>query len=131
MSIEKENIMTISMADFIKRMKLFFPDIEDDIANSDFDSYDGLETILIEDIIMPKVIKLLKENDDRAKLEELFSYFENVVLNADEILLNIFSITVLEILGNEKIILDIAKNYMGPETTLKQREADESLGRAI
>ena len=46
-------------------------------------------------------------------------------------LLNIFSITVLEMLGDDKDILEIAKQYMGPITKKYQRDADLDLGRNI
>ncbi|WP_155951049.1 hypothetical protein [Pseudobutyrivibrio sp. MD2005] len=42
---------------------------------------------------------------------------------------NIFSVTVLEILGNEDNILENAKWYMGPLTMKLQREADIAIGR--
>lgn len=39
-------------------------------------------------------------------------------------------ITVLEILENDKLILENAKQYMGTKTTVLQTKADEELGRA-
>ena len=48
-----------------------------------------------------------------------------------EYLLNVFSITALEILGNEIAILKIAKEYMGPITKKLQWEADIDLGRIV
>lgn len=59
----------------------------------------------------------------------MFDYFEQVSLDADDYLLNVFSITTLEILGNDINFLKIAKNYMGPKTMQYQREADLDLGR--
>ena len=44
-------------------------------------------------------------------------------------MLNIFSVTVLEILGNDIGILKKAKKFMGPRTTELQIEADRDLGR--
>lgn len=41
----------------------------------------------------------------------------------------VFSITVLEILGNDKRILEKAKKYMGAKTIQLQEEADWKLGR--
>ncbi len=42
-----------------------------------------------------------------------------------------FSITALEILGNDKNILEKAKKYMGSVTTRLQREADITIGRQV
>lgn len=64
-------------------------------------------------------------------MEEIFEYFENVCLYSDEYLNNVFSITVLEILGNEKKVLETAKKYMGPVTTKLQRQADIDIGRQV
>ena len=44
-------------------------------------------------------------------------------------LINIFSVTVLEILGNDKAILKVAKQYMGEKTALLQMKVDKELGR--
>ena len=78
-----------------------------------------------------KVIEILKKNDDEKKLKEIFAYFEEVCINSDDYLNNVFSITTLEILGNEKNILETAKKYMGPVTIKLQREADLAIGRKI
>ncbi len=88
-----------------------------------------LETVVIEDIFMPDIIKLISENKNIKLLESIFNYFEEVSNCEDEHLMNIFSITVLEMLGNDKQILKIAQKYMGPKTTHLQIEADRSLGR--
>lgn len=47
----------------------------------------------------------------------------------DSHLINIFSITVLEILGNDKAILERAKKYMGTRTMQLQVMVDRGLGR--
>ncbi|MBR4670413.1 MAG: hypothetical protein IKO84_07425 [Butyrivibrio sp.] len=80
---------------------------------------------------MPNVVDLLEEDTDKEKLQEIFDYFEDVSVNADDYLNNVFSITTLEILGNEKHILETAKKYMGPVTTKLQREADLGIGRRV
>lgn len=56
-------------------------------------------------------------------------YFEEVAHSDDPHLVNIFSTTVLEILGNDKAILETAKKYMGSKTMQLQIEADIELGR--
>lgn len=47
----------------------------------------------------------------------------------DPHLVNVFSTTVLEILGNDKAILETAKKYMAPKTMQLQIEAGNELGR--
>lgn len=108
-----------------------FPNVSNDMNERLEDDFEGLDTIIIEEIIMPKVIELLKKDEDKEKLEEIFEYFENVCLYSDEYLNNVFSITVLEILGNEKNVLETAKKYMGPVTTKLQRQADIDIGRQV
>ena len=112
-------------------MIYFFPNIKTDMIERMEDDFEGLDTIIIEEIVMPEVIKLLKKNSDEKKLTEIFDYFEDVCINADDYLNNVFSITALEILGNEKYILENAKKYMGPVTIKLQREADLAIGRQV
>ena len=54
-----------------------------------------------------------------------------MTINSDDYLNNVFSITALEILGNDKNILEKAKKYMGPITIKLQREADIAIGRQV
>ncbi|MCG7379167.1 resolvase, partial [Paenibacillus sp. ACRSA] len=76
------------------------------------------------------VIKLLSENRNIKLLESIFHYFEEVSNCNDDYLINsIFSVTVLEILGNDTTILGVAQEYMGPKTMRLQLEADRGLGR--
>ncbi len=119
----------ISIDDFINEMLFFFPGIKSEVSSRMKEGYEGIDTIVIEDIIMPEVIKLLKENSNTTMLKSIFDYFEDVCVNSDDYLNNVFSITSLEILGNEKDVLEIAKSYMGPVTTKMQREADLAIGR--
>ena len=75
-----------------------------------------LETVIIEDIFMPEIIKLLRDEESTKPVKDIFKYFEEVSYCGDDHLINIFSITVLEILGDDMDILDIAQKYMGPKT---------------
>lgn len=80
---------------------------------------------------MSHVMQLIRNMEDVSKVKDIFDYFEIVSTNADEYLRNTFSVTVLEILGNDKEIIEKVKPYMGPVTTKYQREADLDLGRII
>lgn len=114
---------------FLKKMLCFFPSAKDEFDESIEKFDEPMETVIVEDIFMPKVIKLLKEDRDTEFLDKLFEYFEEVA-NCDDVNLeNLFSVTVLEILGNDKKILETAKKYMRSETMRLQREADRDLGR--
>ena len=62
-------------------------------------------------------------------LSNMFNYFEEIINKNDSYLINIFSVTVLEILGNDKAILKVAKQYMGEKTALLQMKVDKELGR--
>lgn len=116
---------------FLNRMIGFFPKIREKLEEHIFEYGERLDTIVIEEIIMPEVIELLKRDSYKKELKEIFDYFEDVCINADDYLNNVFSITVLEILGNEKTILETAKKYMGPVTMKLQREADIAIGRQV
>jgi len=115
--------------EFIDKMQEFFPGTRE-MVNESIEKYGTvLETVVIEDIFMPPILKLLSENKETKRLKEIFSYFEEIVNNNDLHLMNIFSITVMEILGNDKSILEKAEQYMGTKTRMLQRKADENLGR--
>lgn len=114
---------------FFKKMLKFLPS-----TNRKYEEYlekygELLETVVIEDVFMPEIIKLLRENENTKLIERIFKYFEEVSNCEDEHLINIFSITVLEILGNDKTVLKTAQNYMGDKTMQLQIEADKDLGR--
>lgn len=121
----------MSIDDFLKQMTIYFPTIKKELDEHIEEFGERLDTIVVEDIIMPRVIDLMKNLNNEKKIKEIFDYFETVSTEADENLLNIFSITVLEMLGDDKDILEIAKQYMGPITKKYQRDADLDLGRNI
>lgn len=126
MFMEKEKEL---MEKFFKTMLEFFPKTEEAYQNSIMKHGERLDTIVIEDIFMPEVVALLKRDEDSETLVKVFEYFEEVSNCDDSYLLNIFSITVLEILGNDKRVLEKAKKYMGAKTIQLQEEADWNLGR--
>ncbi len=121
--------MEETIATFFDKMLVFFPRLIEEY-NKHIDKYsERLDTVVIEDVFMPQIISLLENDEDNGILKELFDYFEVVSNNADADLLNVFSVTVLEILGNDISILKKAKKFMGPRTTELQIEADRDLGR--
>nr|WP_024837648.1 hypothetical protein [Clostridium sp. 12(A)] len=115
--------------EFLSVMLDFIPSSKDDYEKSIEDNGEILETVIIEDVFMPKLLTLLVEETNTDLLKHIFDYFEEVSHCDDKHLLNIFSVTVLEVLGNDNVILKIAQKYMGPKTIQLQVEADKSLGR--
>lgn len=114
---------------FFEKMQEFFPSTRKEYCESVEEYGEVLETLVIEDIFRPQTLGLLAKNEECELLKSIFDYFEEIINKNDQHLVNIFSITVLEILGNDKTILDIAKKYMGQKTALLQVEADRALGR--
>ena len=121
--------MSERTAEFFEKMQEFLPSTKEAYIESVKEYGEVLETVVIEDIFMPPILKLLSENMESKLLESIFKYFEEIVNSDDSHLINIFSSTVLEILGNDKVILETAKQYMGTKTTVLQIKADEELGR--
>lgn len=123
------DIMNNLIENFFKKMQEFFPTTKEKYAEHIRKYDERLDVCVVEDIFMPELIKLLNENKDTTLLKRIFEYFEEVANCEDVELINLVSVTVLEILGNDKEILNKAKLYMGEETTRLQQEADKCLGR--
>ncbi|MFS0871810.1 resolvase [Paenibacillus xylanilyticus] len=117
--------------EFLKKMLEFLPSTEAAYRESIMFNGKVLETVIIEDIFMPEIIRLLREEKNINLLEQIFKYFEEVSNDEDAHLMNVFSVTVLEILGNDRSILRTAQKYMGTKTIELQIEADRDLGRRI
>lgn len=122
-------MMSESSREFLGKMQEFFPSTKEVILESVKEYGAILETVVIEDIFMPKILMLLCKNENTKLLKDMFNYFEEIVIENDSHLINVFSITVLEILGNNKEVLETAKQYMGSKTTLLQKKVDKELGR--
>lgn len=121
--------MSERTAEFFVKMQEFFPSTKEAYIESIREYGETLETVVIEDIFMPQIISLLSVNREQQLLENIFKYFEEIVNSGDLHLINVLSITVLEMLGDDKAILETAKQYMGTKTTVLQIKADEELGR--
>lgn len=88
-----------------------------------------LETVAIEDIFMPYIIDLIERNQNVNLIQDMFDLFERVCRDGDQHLMDVFSTTILECIGNNQDILREARNYMGSTTKLLQIEADKHIGR--
>lgn len=121
----------INTDQFFQKMLKYFPYLETEYIKN-IDRYgELLSTVVIEDIFMPEIIQIIKKDTEISKLTELFDYLEMVVELGDEKLINIISVTMLEILGNDRDVLNLARKYMGPKTIEMQILADKDLGRVI
>lgn len=105
--------MSKNVREFFEKMQEFFPLTKNAYIESVEEYGEVLETVVIEDIFMPEFLTLLAKNEDAELLSNIFNYFEEIINKNDSHLINIFSVTVLEILGNNKAILKVAKQYMG------------------
>ncbi len=114
---------------FIEQMLELLPETKREYLKSIEMNGELLETVVIENVLMPQVIRLLSENGECDLIKRIFDYFEQVSCSGEEQLINNFSVTVLEILGNDREILNIAQLYMGHETKILQIEADRGVGR--
>ena len=124
-----ENDMIKNLDEFIKKLLFFFPETNEKYLKSIKEYKEILPIIIIEDIFIPEIINLLKNDKNISLLENIFNYFEKVSNSNDSYLKNIFEITILESLGNDKEILNKARKYMGPVTSQLQLNADIGLGR--
>ena len=121
--------MSKNVREFFEKMQEFFPSTNNAYIESVKEDGEVLETVVIEDIFMPELLTLLAKNEDAELLSNMFNYFEEIINKNDSYLINIFSVTVLEILGNDKAILKVAMQYMGEKTALLQMKVDKELGR--
>ena len=121
--------MSERTAEFFAKMQELLPSTKEAYNESIKEYGEVLETVVIEDIFMPFILTLLSENREQQLLENIFMYFEEILNSDDSHLINVLSITVLEMLGNDKVILKTAKQYMGTKTTALQIQADEEVGR--
>ncbi|MGF7032568.1 hypothetical protein J2T17_003491 [Paenibacillus mucilaginosus] len=117
--------------EFFEKMLYFLPWTEAAYKESIATYGEVLETIIVENIFMPEIIKLLKEEKNIKLLESVFKYFDEVSNDRDAYLMNLFSVTVLEVLGNDRSILETARKYMGTKAIELQMQADRDIGRRV
>lgn len=120
--------MCIKSKEFFDKMMEFLPFTVHGYNQSIEEYGELLETVVIEDIFMPEIIKLLNKDENYKLLEEIFECFEIIVHCGDQGLVSNFKVTVLKILGNDEVILKTARKYMGEKTYELQIETDRALG---
>lgn len=75
---------------FFKRNDKIFSEISKKLDEQISEYGERLDTIVIEDIIMPEVISFLKKDKEEEKLKVIFTYFEDVSTCSNKYLYNVF-----------------------------------------
>ena len=120
----------MNIDDFYEKIAEFYPKSRSLVDEHILEYEERLDTVIFEDILFPFIqVDLMRDDSDR--LKELFDFFEQVSEKSDAHLMNVFQVTILEKLGDDKEILNTAKKYMGVLTTKYQWEADRALGRDV
>ena len=120
----------MNLDDFYEKIAEFYPKSRSLVDEHILEYEERLDTVIFEDILFPFIEDDLM-SDEPDRLKELFDYFEQVSEKADAHLMNVFQVTILEKIGDDKEILNTAKKYMGILTTKYQWEADRALGRDV
>lgn len=123
---EKKKMIN-SIDNFMINMLEFLPMVKETYYEN-LKNGERLDTVVIEDIFMPEIIRLLLNDENEDLLKRMFQYIEEV-LNNNLYLRDLLSVTLFEMLGNDKDILNKAYRYMGDNSRLLQIEADKQLGR--
>jgi hypothetical protein len=74
------------------------------------------------------VIKLIKEGNPPI-LERLFNFYERMAIDGDEDVKNVLTVSILEVLGDDRKVLNIAYKYMGKETRKASDDIEKFWGR--
>lgn len=114
---------------FMEKIQEFFPMTRERYNKCVEEHGEILETVVIEDIFMPEIIRLLSAGEYSNLLEEIFEYIEEIINDKNTHLIDILSVTMFEMLGNDRNILKSAQQYMGTKSMMLQIEADKELGR--
>ncbi|WP_090111717.1 hypothetical protein [Cohnella sp. OV330] len=75
------------------------------------------------------LIELLRKDIEDELLIRLFEFYERMELKGDTLVKEVLSCTILERLGDEKEILEIAYRYMGKETRKASDHIEKAWGR--
>ncbi|MGO4698942.1 hypothetical protein AB4Z50_32300 [Paenibacillus sp. 2TAB26] len=75
------------------------------------------------------LIELLRKNIETELIIRLFEFYERMELKGDTLVKEVLSCTILERLGDEKEILEIAYSYMGKETRKASDNTEREWGR--
>lgn len=114
---------------FLEALLGFYPEAGEQYEKTKKEYGRVLETVVIEDVFVPLIIETIKKEENAEFIKRLFELFEKTANSCDQHLIEMFSTTILECLGNDADILRKARKYMGHATYDLQLEADRRLGR--
>ena len=86
-----------------------------------------LPHLLYNEVLNPYVKELLRGASNNDSLGKVFQFYEELATSEDEEVRNLLQVTLLEVLWDEKVILEKAYTHMLPET----RKANERIREYI
>jgi hypothetical protein len=116
----------------IKLIKTF-PELED-LYKKEMDwsgTIDPLPHIIFGDVLNPFIKKQIIKMENLELLNRIFHFLEQMANSEDEDVQGVLTATVLEWLGDDKVILEKARKLMGKETLRLSHEVEKMLGREI
>jgi len=90
--------------------------------------FPGLHNIF-GDIFDPFLNSLLNKNENEELIQRLFDFMESMSKSMDEYIKNVLFVTVLESLGDDKIIYNTSLKYMGDMTKKLSIKVEKGLDR--
>lgn len=120
----------MNYSNLVDKMLVAIPEIKPafDEENSWWDEI--LPHIVFGDVVNPSVIQWLYSSEEKTEiLNRTFSFFERMATCEDEKVVEVLAVTVLERLGDEKHVLEVAKSFMGNKTKELSDDIEKGLGR--
>lgn len=81
------------------------------------------------DVLNPFLLKLLDENNNKQLLSRIFAFLEKMAISQNKLVQEVLACTVLERIGDDKIILEKAEQFMGEATKKICIEINKGWGR--
>lgn len=88
-----------------------------------------LPHVVFGDVLNPYVIQLLRTNKETSIIKRIFDFYESMASCDDLYVKQILTTTVLEGLGDEKAIINQAREYMGTQSIECLKEVNKAIGR--
>jgi hypothetical protein len=80
-------------------------------------------------VLNPYLEKEFKNTENPVLLEKIFRFLEKMAISDDEGVQEVLGVTILERLGDDKKILEMAREKMGPNTLKMSHEIEKGWGR--
>lgn len=110
----------------IKEFLKCFPEYLN-LYNEHLEDYDGdfLAHVFFGDILNPKLLELLEDNQDIKEIEKIFSFLDRMAIEGDLDVQEVLTVTILERLGGDQDLLKKGYFYMGKATRKCSDEIEE------